>query len=79
MGHGEDSLVILRVDRGELDPLRILDDGGIVLISTVLLHHALLMAKAGASYHCGKLDGLLESRAVTIMETVGALTNRNQC
>ena len=78
MGHGEDSRVILRIDRRELDPLRILDDGGIILISTVLLHHALLMTNTGDSSYCGKLNGTLESSAVTTVETVGALTERNR-
>ena len=78
MGHGKDSRVIMGVDRRELDPLRILDDGGIIPISTVLLHQALLLTKTGDSCHCGKLDGTFGSSAVTTMETIGALTNRNQ-
>ena len=66
------------VDRWELDPLRILDNGGIVLISTVLLYHDLLMTKTGDPCHCGTLNGTLGSSTVTTVETVGALTNRNR-
>ena len=65
------------VDRRELDSLRILDDGGIVLISTILLHHALLMTKTSDSCHCGKLNGTLGGSVVTTVETVGELTDRN--
>ena len=67
----------MRVDRGKLDSPRILDDGGIILISTVLLHHALLTTKTSDCCHCGKLDGTLGSSAITTVETLGALTNRN--
>lgn len=50
MGHGKYSYIILRTSRGKPDSLRILEDGRVVMVSMVPLHHILFMTKTRNSW-----------------------------